>query len=70
MDAKTWMQYEEHFVTFGIAGLILYMMFIIYRLAKDSNAGKFGYFILFFALGLGMVGFIAKIVIVEFFMKK
>jgi hypothetical protein len=70
MDVKMWMKFEEHFVTFGILGLILYMLFIIYRLAKDSNAGKFGYFVLFLALGLGFVGFIAKIILVEFVLKK
>lgn len=50
----------------GISGLILYMGFIVWDLAKKSNAGKFGTFILFFALGLGCVGFIFKSVIVEF----
>jgi hypothetical protein len=46
--------------------LICFMMFIIYDLAKRSNAGKFGMFVLFFALGLGMLGFIIKTVLVEF----
>jgi hypothetical protein len=50
----------------GVAVLICFMMFIIYDLAKRSNAGKFGMFVLFFALGLGMLGFIIKTVLVEF----
>jgi hypothetical protein len=50
----------------GVAVLIGFMMFIIYDLAKRSNAGKFGMFVLFFALGLGMLGFIIKTVLVEF----
>ncbi len=58
-------QFESWSLVLGISGLILYMLFIIYRLAKDSNAGRFGYFVLFLALGLGMLGFIAKTVLVE-----
>jgi len=48
-----------------ISALILYMAYIVWDLAKRSNAGKFGTAILFFALGLGVFGFIAKTVIVE-----
>lgn len=49
----------------GISALILYMGYIVWDLAKRSNAGKFGTAILFFALGLGVFGFIAKTIIVE-----
>ena len=45
------------------AGFIFY---IIYDLAKKSNAGKFGTAILFFALGLGLLAFLVKTVAVEF----
>jgi len=48
-----------------VGGLIIYMGFIVWDLAKKSNAGKFGTAVLFFALGLGVVGFIAKTIIVE-----
>lgn len=48
-----------------VGGLILYMGFIVWDLAKKSNAGKFGTTILFIVLGLGVFGFIAKTVIVE-----
>ena len=34
------------------------MFFIIYDLGQKSKAGKFGNFILFLALGLGMLGFL------------
>lgn len=47
----------------GLTLLMGYMAFIIYRLGKDSNAGRFGMFVLFLGLGTGMVGFIAKEVI-------
>ena len=57
--------FETWSLNICVTGLILYMLFIIYRLGKDSNAGGFGYFVLFGALGLGMLGFLAKTVIVE-----
>jgi hypothetical protein len=57
--------FEEISLTVGISGLVLYMLFIIYKLGQESGAGKFGYFVLFFALGLGFVSLIAKVVIVE-----
>ncbi len=59
-------EFENLAMTIGITVLIGFMMFIIYDLAKRSNAGKFGMFILFFALGLGVLGFVIKTVIVEF----
>ena len=62
-------QFENISLTLGIGFLILFMLFIIWDLAKQSKAGKYGYFILFLALGLGIFGFLAKTVIVEFFMK-
>lgn len=47
----------------GLTLLIGYMIFIIYRLGRDSQAGKFGMFVLFLGLGTGMLGFVAKEVI-------
>ena len=42
------------------------MVFIIWDLGKEHNAGKFGTFILFTTLGLGLFGFVIKIVVSEF----
>jgi hypothetical protein len=39
------------------------MLFIVLNLARESKAGKFGSFILFLVLSLGMLGFVAKNVI-------
>lgn len=50
-------------LTFGLGAFMLYVVFVIGQLAWASKAGKFGTFVLFLALGLGMVGFIAKYVI-------
>ncbi len=41
------------------------MGYIVWDLAKRSKAGRFGTAILFFALGLGVAGFVIKTVIVE-----
>lgn len=56
-------QIAEFGVTFGIGAFILFMLFIIGQLARESKAGRFGTFVLFFVLAFGMVGFIAKTVI-------
>ncbi|MFZ5509154.1 MAG: DUF2788 domain-containing protein [Pseudomonadota bacterium] len=56
---------EEIALQVGLSGLILYMMFIIYNLARESKAGRFGTLVLFFTLGMGMFGFAAKQVIAK-----
>jgi hypothetical protein len=56
-------QLTEFGMTFGVAGFMLYMLFIIGELAWKSKAGKLGTFILFFVLAFGMIGFVAKIII-------
>ncbi len=53
----------EYGVTLGVGGLILFMVFIVWDLAKRSNAGKFGTFILYIALAMGILGFLIKVVI-------
>ena len=47
-------------LTFGVSAFMLYMVFIIFQLARESKAGKFGTFVLFLALGFGLLGFAAK----------
>ena len=56
-------QFETWSLYIGITILISFMFFIIYDLGKKSQAGKFGNFILFLALGLGMAGFLIKIIL-------
>lgn len=46
-----------------IGGLILFMSFIIWDLARKSNAGKFGTVMLFIVLGAGMLGYVLKVII-------
>ena len=56
-------QLAEFFLTYGVAAFILFMVFIIGHLAWQSKAGKFGTFVIFLGLGVGFVGYIAKIII-------
>jgi len=59
-------QFEEISLIVCIGGLVLYMLFILYKLAEESKAGRFGTFVIFFSLGLGFVGFAAKSIIKMF----
>lgn len=47
---------------------IAFLFFIMWDMAKSTNAGKAGTFWIFVALGAGFVGFLLKIVI-EFVLK-
>lgn len=53
-------EFEEISLTVCLTALIVYMVFIIGNLARESKAGKYGTLWMFLALGLGFVGFIAK----------
>jgi len=53
-------QIAQFGLTFGVGAFIVYMLFIVLNLAKESKAGKFGTFILFLVLSFGMLGFLAK----------
>lgn len=56
-------QFETLSLYIGVSALILYMFFIMYKLAAESKAGKLGTVAIFLTLGLGMLGFIAKEII-------
>ena len=53
-------------LTFGVSAFMFYMVFIIFQLARESKAGRLGTFVLFLALGFGLLGFVAKGVIKYF----
>jgi len=53
-------EFTEISLTIGLTFGISYMLFIVYRLAEDSKAGRYGMMILFVGLGLGIFGFVAK----------
>ena len=56
-------QFAEISLTVCFTLLIGYMLFIMYKLGKESKAGKFGMAIIFIGLGMGLVSFTAKEVI-------
>jgi Protein of unknown function (DUF2788) len=56
-------QIAQFGLTFGVGAFMLYMIFIILQLARESKAGRLGTFILLLGLGFGLVGFAAKGVI-------
>ena len=63
-------QFSAWAMTVGLTVLVIFIGFIVYDLGKKSNAGKFGMFILFFVLGLGVFGFLFKELLIGFLMKK
>ncbi len=56
-------QIAQFGLTFGVGAFMLYMVFIILQLARESKAGRFGTFVLLLGLGVGLIGFVAKGVI-------
>ncbi|MDY7218283.1 DUF2788 domain-containing protein [Denitrificimonas sp. JX-1] len=55
--------FEEIMITVLVGGLVLFMAFIVWDLAKKSKAGRYGTAVLFFALGLGVLGFLLKTIV-------
>ncbi|MBB3182686.1 hypothetical protein FHR95_000210 [Halomonas fontilapidosi] len=55
--------FETWITPMMIGGLIIFMCFIIWDLAKKSQAGRFGTIMLFVVLGAGMLGYVLKVVI-------
>ena len=57
-------QFEALAMPLMLFGLVAFMGFIVWDLAKKSKAGRWGTMVLFFALGLGVLGFIIKAIII------
>ena len=53
-------QIAQFGLTFGVGAFIAYMLFIVFNLARESKAGRFGTFVLFMVLSFGMLGVLAK----------
>ena len=60
MTSFTEEQFAQFGLTFGVGAFMLYMLFILLQLARESKAGRFGTFVILLGLGLGMMGFVAK----------
>ncbi|EIK93555.1 hypothetical protein PMM47T1_26118 [Pseudomonas sp. M47T1] len=56
--------FEEWMMTILVTILIGFMGFIVWDLAKKSKAGRFGTIILFAVLGLGILAFVIKSVVI------
>ena len=61
MSLDAWL--SEWGVTLGVGVLMAFMVFIVWDLAKRNNAGRYGTFILYIALAMGLLGFAVKGVI-------
>ena len=46
-----------------VPAVILFLMFIIWDLAKQSKAGKVGTFAMFLALSVGFIGYMIKVIL-------
>lgn len=58
--------FEEWMMTILVTLLIGFMGFIVWDLAKKSKAGRFGTVILFSVLGLGVMAFVIKTVVIAY----
>jgi hypothetical protein len=56
-------EFEALALPLSILALVAFMGFIVWDLAKKSKAGRWGTAVLFFALGLGVIGFVIKAII-------
>tara|TARA_R110000764_G_scaffold16296_3_gene45597 strand:+ start:284 stop:481 length:198 start_codon:yes stop_codon:yes gene_type:complete len=60
----TYDQFEALAMPLMIFGLVAFMGFIVWDLAKQSKAGRYGTFVLFGVLGLGVMAFVIKEVVI------
>lgn len=58
--------FEEWMMTLLITALVGLMGFIVWDLAKKSKAGRFGTILLFSVLGLGILAFVIKSVVIAY----
>jgi hypothetical protein len=56
-------QISQFGLTWGVGAFIALMLFIVWNIARESKAGRFGTFVLFFVLAFGILGFVLKQVI-------
>lgn len=59
----SYQQFADASLILGVGGLMLFMIYIMSRLARESGAGRFGTLVIFVSLGLGLIGLIAKSII-------
>ena len=57
-------QFEAIAMPVLLLALVAFMGFIVWDLAKKSQAGRWGTAVLFFALGLGVAAFVIKEIVI------
>ena len=50
-------------VRLGVGGLVALMFFIVFQLAHESKAGKYGLMVMMIALMMGVIGFGIKLAV-------
>ncbi len=58
-------KFEALMLPMLIGGLVLFMGGIVFDLGRKAKAGKWGMFVLFATLGLGVFGFLVKSFVIE-----
>jgi len=57
-------EFEALALPLTLFALVAFMAFIVWDLAKQSKAGRYGTMVLFFALGLGVAAFVIKEIVI------
>lgn len=60
----SYQEFEALAMPLMIFALVAFMGYIVWDLAKKSKAGRYGTAVLFTGLGLGVMGFVIKAVII------
>ncbi len=55
--------FSSYGVTLGVGALIAFMLYIVWDLSRRSEAGRFGTWVLYGGLTLGVLGFLIKVII-------
>ncbi|WVN41179.1 DUF2788 domain-containing protein [beta proteobacterium MWH-UniP1] len=69
MDNQALIEFFDNATPYFVAGLILFMVAIVFSLARESKGGRMAYIVLTIALLVGTSGWIAKTVI-QYFMER
>lgn len=66
MDNQQLIELLDDMTPYLVAGLIIFMVLIVFSLARESKGGKMAYIVLSIALLVGTSGWIAKSIIQAF----
>jgi hypothetical protein len=69
MDNQALIEFFDNATPYFVGGLILFMVVIVFSLARESKGGKMAYIVLTIALLVGTSGWIAK-TIIQYFMER